>query len=668
MRNIGIIAHIDAGKTTTTERILYYTGRTYKIGETHDGESVMDYLPYEKERGITITSAATSCVWNDTAINIVDTPGHVDFTAEVERSLRVLDGAVAVFCGKGGVEPQSETVWRQADKYQVPRIAYINKMDAVGADFFNVVAQIKQRLGANPLVVNIPVVSDEGLTGLIDLIGLKMLAFTDNLGTVVSEFDIPEYMQKEAMTHRDQMLSTLAEYDEEIFDLYFEGMPVSAEAVKRTIRTAAINGQLVPVMAGSSYKNVGIQPLLDAIVDYLPSPQDVGSIEAILESGEVTELIPSEDESFAGLVFKIVADRHVGKLAFVRVYSGQLTSGSYVYHVNKKRREHVGRLLKMHADHREEVEVIKAGDIVAVIGLKNVSTGDTLTSEDHPVLLENIEFPEPVIQIAIEPKNKMDQVKISDALAKLSSEDPTFKVCINNETGQTLISGMGELHLEIISERLIREFKVDANLGAPQVAYKETITRSAPGECRFVKQTGGHGQYGHVKLAIEPAEGFSVEHKIVGGAIPREYLPAVEAGIKEAMTEGPLKGFPLVNIKVTVLDGSFHEVDSSEMAFKMAGLLAMKDAISKAGPKLLEPIMKLEITTPDEFTGNIINNINSKRGRLESMDNSMNTQVIKSFVPLAELFGYSTAIRSLTQGRAGFSMEFSHYEVSKVAV
>ncbi|MGE5423000.1 MAG: elongation factor G [Ignavibacteriales bacterium] len=668
MRNIGIIAHIDAGKTTTTERILYYTGRTYKIGETHDGESVMDYLPYEKERGITITSAATSCVWRDVPINIVDTPGHVDFTAEVERSLRVLDGAVAVFCGKGGVEPQSETVWRQADKYQVPRIAYVNKMDAVGADFYNVVDQIKQRLGATPVILNIPVVSEAGLIGLVDLIDLKMLAFIDDHGTTVDEFDIPEEVRAEAESYRDQMLGILAEYDEEIFDQYFEGLPVSEEAIRRTVRTATINSQIVPVLAGSSYKNIGIQPLLDAIVDYLPSPQDVGSIEAISESGEVVTLQPSVDESFAGLVFKIVADRHVGRLAFIRVYSGQLSSGSYVYHVNKQRREHVGRLLKMHADHREEVGVIRAGDIVAVIGLKNVSTGDTLTSEDVPVLLENIEFPEPVIQIAIEPKNKMDQVKISDALAKLSSEDPTFKVSVNAETGQTLISGMGELHLEIISERLIREFKVDANMGAPQVAYKETISRPAPGECRFVKQTGGHGQYGHVKLSIEPAEGFSIEHKIVGGAIPREYLPAAEAGIKEAMSEGPLKGFPMVNIKVTILDGSYHEVDSSEMAFKMAGLLAMRDAISKAGPKLLEPIMKLEITTPDEFTGNIINNINSKRGRLESMDNSLNTKIIKSFVPLAELFGYSTAIRSLTQGRAGFSMEFSHYEISKVAV
>ena len=639
MRNIGIIAHIDAGKTTTTERILYYTGKTYKVGETHDGKSVMDFLPYEKERGITVSSAATSCSWKGVTINIVDTPGHVDFTAEVERSLRVLDGAVVIFCGKGGVEPQSETVWRQADKYHIPRIAFINKMDAVGADYQRVVDQIRNDLGANPVLLTVPVIDDSGLIGVIDIINEQYLTFTEKLGVDMVVGPIPAEHQEEAAGFRQTLIETLAEIDEAVMELYVENQPVTNDLIMAALRRQTVAGGLVPVMCGSSYRNVGVQPLLDAIVDFLPSPLDVAGLEAVLYgSGEPVMIGPDETEEFAALVFKIVADRHVGKLAFVRVYSGVLNSGSYVYHVNKGRREHVGRLLRMHADHREEVTAIKAGEIAAIIGLKNVSTGDTLASEARPVLMEDIDFPEPVISIAIEAKNRIDQVRVADALAKLSAEDPTFRTSVNQETGQTLISGMGELHLEIIAERLKREFKVEARLGRPQVAYKETISRVANGECRFVKQTGGHGQYGHVKLLIEPAEETSVEFKITGGVIPREYFSAIETGAMEALNEGPVKGFPVVNVKITVLDGSFHEVDSSEMAFKMAGLLAVKDGLSKAAPKLLEPIMKLEITAPDEFTGNIINNLNSKRGRLESMDTSYSTQIIKGFVPMAELF------------------------------
>lgn len=663
MRNIGIIAHIDAGKTTTTERILYYAGRTYKVGETHDGKSVMDYLPQEKERGITITSAATSCAWKGVTINIVDTPGHVDFTAEVERSLRVLDGAVVVFCGKGGVEPQSETVWRQADKYHVPRMAFINKMDAVGADYQRVVEQIRNDLGANPVLVTIPVVEENGLSGVIDIINERYLTFTEKLGTDMIENPIPAEFQEELNGYRQQLVEALAEHDEAVMELYIDDQPVASDMIIASLRHNTVAGRLVPVFCGSSYRNIGVQPLLDGVVNFLPSPLDVAEMEAtVCGSDEQVVIKPDENDEFAALVFKIVADRHVGNLAFVRVYSGQLSSGSYVYHVNKGRREHVGRLLRMHADHREDVSVIKAGDIAAIIGLKNVRTGDTLASEARPVLMEDIEFPEPVISIAIEAQDRMNQVRVAEALAKLSAEDPTFKASVNQETGQTLISGMGELHLEIITERLRREFKVEARLGRPQVAYKETISRKANGECRFVKQTGGHGQYGHVKLLIEPAEETSIEFKITGGAIPREYFNAIESGAMQALAEGPVKGFPMVNVKITVLDGSFHEVDSSEMAFKMAGLLAVKDGLSKAAPKLLEPIMKLEITAPDEFTGSIINNLNSKRGRLESMDTSYNTQIIKGFAPMAELFGYSTSIRSITQGRAGFNMQFSHYE------
>lgn len=669
MRNIGIIAHIDAGKTTTTERILYYTGRTHRVGETHDGESVMDYLPYEKERGITITSAATSCVWRGIPINIVDTPGHVDFTAEVERSLRVLDGAVAIFCGKGGVEPQSETVWRQADKYRVPRIAYVNKMDAIGADYFRVVEQIKDRLRARPLVLNLPAVDENGtIKGIIDLITMRMVTFSGEMGHKMEESPIPGEWQETASSLRQQMIEELAGHDDEILELYLEERDIPVELLKKAIRRATIAGHLVPVLGGSSYRNTGVQLLLDAVVDYLPDPKDRGQVEAIdPETGSEVALELDGQQPFVGLVFKIIADRHVGKLAFVRVYAGRIEAGSYVTNVNKGRSEHIGRLLKMHANHREEVKEAVAGDIVAVIGLKEATTGDTLAAHGTRLLLEKIDFPEPVISVAVEAKNKSDQVKVAEALARLSSEDPTLRVTINQETGQTLMSGMGELHLEIAAERLIREFKVEARIGKPEVAYKETISRKAEGECRFVKQTGGRGQYGHVKLTVEPADEFSVEFRIVGGTIPREYLPAVEAGVREAMEEGPLQGYPVVNVKVVVYDGSFHEVDSSEQAFKMAGLLAARDALVKAGPKLLEPIMKLDITAPEEFTGSIISNITSKRGRLEAMDASQKTHTIRGYVPLAELFGYSTTIRSLTQGRAGFSMEFSHYETKNIA-
>lgn len=668
LRNIGIIAHIDAGKTTTTERILYYTGLTHKIGETHNGESVMDYLPYEKERGITVTSAATKCIWKNCAINIIDTPGHVDFTAEVERSLRILDGAVVILCGKGGVEPQTETVWRQADKYKVPRIAFVNKMDAIGADFSRVVSQIKTRLGANPVALTLPIFAGDTLTGIVDLIEMNAYQFEGKLGNEIVKTSIPETYIEESKTLRTEMIEQLAETDDKLLDMYFNNEPIPVSLIKEVIRNRTIDGTIVPILCGSSYRNIGVQPLLDAIIDYLPSPLDVEpALACCVDTNESLEIIPDENDKFSALVFKIVSDRHVGKLAFARVYSGFVTSGSYVYNSSKQKKERIGRLVKMHANHREDIEKVSAGDIVALIGLKDVGTGDTLCSLDSNILLESIEFPEPVIQIAIEPKTQSDQDKISEALARISSEDPTFKISFNKETGQTLISGMGELHLEIISERLAKEFAVDVNVGQPQVAYKETITRSAEQVTRYVKQTGGKGQFAHVVLRLEPGEGFEFESKIVGGAIPREYIPAVEQGIKQALEEGPVKGYPVVNVKATLLDGSFHEVDSSEMAFKMAAMIAAKDCLKKAQPKLLEPVMRLEITAPEEFTGNIINNINNRRGRLESMESEKNAQIIKGCVPLAELFGYSTILRSITQGRGGFSMEFSHYEERNLA-
>ncbi|NLJ72079.1 MAG: elongation factor G [Syntrophomonadaceae bacterium] len=663
LRNIGIIAHIDAGKTTTTERILYFTGLTHKMGETHDGESVMDFLPYEKERGITVASAATMCVWKNYEINIIDTPGHVDFTAEVERSLRILDGVVVIFCAKGGVEPQSETVWRQADKYKVPRIAYINKMDAIGADFYRVVEQIKNRLGANPLVLTLPVVEDDEFIGIIDLVKMKYYSFGGTFGDDITESEIPEKYTEETANWRLILVENLAETNEDLLDLYFNGEDLPLDMLIEAIRVNTINNTYIPIMCGSSYRNIGVQPLLDAIVDYLPSPLDVETVDAIdTKNHEKVEIIP-DSKDFMALVFKIISDRHVGKLAFARIYSGEIAAGSYIYNNTRDKRERVGRLVKIHANHRQELSKVSAGDIVAFIGLKDVSTGDTLSSVDNGYLLESIDFPEPVIQIAIEPKTQNDQSKIGEALAKISTEDPTFKVAYNKETGQTLISGMGELHLEIVTERLANEFNVDFNIGQPEVAYKETITTNAEQVTRYVKQTGGKGQFAHVVLRLEPNEsGFEFISKIVGGAIPREYIPAVEAGVRNALEEGVIKGYPVVNITATLLDGSFHEVDSSELAFKSAGTIAAKECLRIAKPTLLEPIMLLEITSPEEFTGNIINNINNRRGRLESMDTEGTTQIIRAYVPLAELFGYSTVLRSATQGRAGFSMQFSHYE------
>jgi elongation factor G len=667
LRNIGIIAHIDAGKTTTTERILYYTGLTHKIGETHDGQSVMDFLPYEKERGITVASAATRCIWQDCSINIIDTPGHVDFTAEVERSLRILDGAVVIFCAKGGVEPQTETVWRQADKYSVPRIAYVNKMDATGADFYRVLEQIKSRLGAVPLVITLPYFKDEQFTGIIDLIDMCCYVFEGELGSKMVKTEIPEAYAAEAEQWREQLVETLAVEDEKLLEMYFGGETISKEQLRAVIRKGTINSTFVPVMCGSSYRNIGVQWLLDCIVDFLPSPLDIPATATLVETGEEIEIKPDVKDDFTALVFKIISDRHVGKLAFARIYSGSVDAGSYVYNASKEKKERVGRLVKMHANHREDITRVEAGDIVAFIGLKNVGTGDTLCSLDREILLESINFPDPVIQIAIEPKTQSDQDKIADALNRISSEDPTFKISFDKETGQTIIAGMGELHLEIISERLETEFNVDVNIGQPQVAYKETITRMAQNVTRYVKQTGGKGQYAHVVIKLEPGEGFEFKNEITGGVIPREYIPAVEQGIKQALNEGPLKGYPVVNVKATLLDGSFHEVDSSEMAFKNAAMICTKEALQKAGPQLLEPVMKLEITTPEEFTGSIINNISNRRGRLESMETTNKTQIIHSCIPLAELFGYSTVLRSLSQGRAGFSMEFSHYQERHMA-
>lgn len=668
LRNIGIIAHIDAGKTTTTERILFYTGLTHKLGETHDGESVMDFLPYEKERGITVASAATRCAWKNHSINIIDTPGHVDFTAEVERSLRILDGVVVIFCAKGGVEPQSETVWRQADKYRIPRISYVNKMDAVGADFFRVVDQIKVRLGANPVVLTMPVVENETLVGIIDLIKMVYITFGGRLGNEVQEQEIPQQYQPTAEEQRHLMIESVAEQDEALLELYLNNEPITDTDIVAAIHRQTIANTIVPVICGSSYRNIGVQILLDAIVDYLPSPLEGTTPTATyVDSEEIVEIPPDADNQFAALVFKIVSDRHVGKLAFARIYSGTCKAGSYVFNSTKGKKERIGRLVKMHANHREEVEAVQAGDIVAIIGLKDISTGDTICDENFQVMLESISFPDPVIQIAIEPKTQSDQAKLGDALNRISAEDPTFKVAYNHETGQTLISGMGELHLEIVSERLSREFGVDFTIGQPQVAYKETISHAAEHETRFVKQTGGKGQFAHVILRLEPGEGFEFASQVVGGNVPREYIPAVEAGVRQALEEGVVKGYPVVNVKATLLDGSYHEVDSSEMAFRTAAMMATRECLKKAGSHLLEPIMKLEITSPEEFTGNIINNISNRRGRLESMSTENNTQIIRGSVPLAELFGYSTTLRSLTQGRAGFSMEFSHYEKQPAA-
>ncbi|HHT63492.1 MAG: elongation factor G [Bacillota bacterium] len=665
-RNIGIMAHIDAGKTTTTERILFYTGRVHRIGEVHDGAATMDWMVQEQERGITITSAATTCHWKGHRINIIDTPGHVDFTVEVERSLRVLDGAIAVFCSVGGVEPQSETVWRQADRYGVPRIAYINKMDRVGADFFRGVDMIRDRLGANPVPVQLPIGAEDKFEGIVDLITQKAFLYTDDLGSQEYEIEIPEGLKALAAEYREKMIEALADTDEALLEKYLEGAEITENEIKKALREATVQVKIIPVLCGSSFKNKGVQHLLDAVVDYLPSPADVPAIRGVDPDTEAEVVRHSCDsEPFSALAFKIMTDPYVGKLTFVRIYSGIIKSGSYIYNSTKGKKERVGRLLQMHANHREEIQEAYAGDILAVVGFKDTSTGDTICDEAHPVLLESMDFPEPVIDVAIEPKTTADQEKMSLALQKLSEEDPTFRVKGDPETGQTIISGMGELHLEIIVDRLLREFRVDANVGKPQVAYRETIRSTVKAVGKFVRQTGGHGQYGHCVVEfspLEPGSMFQFESKIVGGVIPKEYIPAVESGIREAMENGILAGYPVVDVKATLVDGSYHEVDSSEMAFKIAGSLAFKEGARKATPVLLEPIFKLEVTVPDEYLGEVIGDLNSRRGRVEGMEPRNGVQVIRGYVPLSEMFGYATDLRSKTQGRGVYVMQFARYE------
>ncbi|HHU92599.1 MAG TPA: elongation factor G [Halanaerobiaceae bacterium] len=672
-RNIGIMAHIDAGKTTTTERILYYTGRVHKVGETHDGAAVMDWMEQEQERGITITSAATTCQWKDHRINIIDTPGHVDFTVEVERSLRVLDGAIAVFCSVGGVEPQSETVWRQADKYRVPRIAFINKMDRMGADFYRVVDMIKDRLGANAVPLQIPIGKEDSFAGMIDLLTMEAILYKDELGVEFERTEIPEDYKEQASEYRELLLETIAEKDDELMMKYLEGEEISIDEIKKTIRKAVLNVELIPVFCGSAFKNKGVQPILDAVLDYLPSPLDVAAVTGVNpQTGEEESRATADDEAFSALAFKIMTDPYVGKLAFFRVYSGVLNSGSYVLNSTKNIRERIGRILQMHANHREEKDAVYAGDLAAAVGLKNTSTGDTLCDPDKPIILESMEFPEPVIDLAIEPKTQADQDKLGVALQKLAEEDPTFRVKTDEETGQTVISGMGELHIEIIVDRLLREFKVNANIGKPQVAYRETISGTATNvEGKYVRQSGGRGQYGHVVIDIEPLEegaGFVFENNIVGGVIPKEYIPAIEAGIKEAMGNGVLAGYPMVDLKVSLHDGSYHDVDSSEMAFKIAGSMGFKEAASRAKPILLEPVMSVEVTTPEEYMGDVIGDLNSRRGQVQGMESRANAQVVKALVPLAEMFGYATDLRSKTQGRATYSMQFAHYEPAPKSV
>lgn len=665
-RNIGIMAHIDAGKTTTTERILFYTGKIHKIGETHEGAASMDWMEQEQERGITITSAATTCMWKEHRINVIDTPGHVDFTVEVERSLRVLDGAVAVFCAKGGVEPQSETVWRQADKYGVPRLAFVNKMDIVGADYFRAVGMIEERLKANPVPVQLPIGKEDSFKGVVDLVNMNARIYNDDLGEDIEIIDIPSDMEDLALEYREKLLESVAENDEELMVKYLEGEEITAEELIRGIRNATINVAMTPVLCGSSYKNKGVQPLLDAIIDYLPSPTDIPPIKGVgVDSEEEEERRSDDKEPFSALAFKIVTDPYIGKLAYFRVYSGTLKAGSYVLNSSNGKRERIGRILLMHANKREEVEEVYAGDIAAAIGLKDTGTGDTLCTEDAPIILETMEFPEPVIHVAIEPKTKASQDKLSAALAKLAEEDPTFKTYTDEETGQTIIAGMGELHLEIIVDRLLREFKVEANVGNPQVAYKESITKSAESDTKYARQSGGRGQYGHVKIKIEPQEpgkGYEFVNNIVGGAIPKEYIGSVDAGIQEALQSGILGGYPVLDIKVILYDGSYHEVDSSEMAFKIAGSMAVKEAMAKAGPALLEPMMKVEVTVPEEYMGDVMGDINSRRGRIEGMELRSGAQVVDAYVPLSEMFGYATDLRSNTQGRGIYSMQFDHYE------
>ncbi len=665
-RNIGIMAHIDAGKTTTTERILFYTGRVHKLGETHEGASQMDWMEQEKERGITITSAATTAQWKEHRINIIDTPGHVDFTVEVERSLRVLDGSVTVFCAKGGVEPQSETVWRQADKYQVPRMAYVNKMDIMGADFYNVVNMMRERLGCNAVPIQLPIGAEETFKGIIDLIEMKADVYYDDQGLDMRVEEIPEDMVELAEKYRTEMIEAAAEMDEEVMMKYLEGEEITAAEIKKCLRKGTIENKIVCVLCGTSYRNKGVQKVLDAVIDYMPAPTDIPAIKGVIPGTDTQEDRPADDNApFSALAFKIMTDPFVGKLCFFRVYSGTLKTGSGVLNSTKDNKERIGRILLMHANHREDIEMVYSGDIAAAVGLKNTTTGDTLCDEAHPIILESMEFPDPVIRVAIEPKTKAGQEKMGIALAKLAEEDPTFKTYTDEETGQTIIAGMGELHLEIIVDRLLREFKVEANVGKPQVSYKETVRKSVKSDTKYARQSGGKGQYGHVcieLIPLEPGEGYQFENKIVGGAIPKEYIPAVDAGIQGAMLNGVLAGYNVVDVKVVLYDGSYHEVDSSEMAFKIAGSMAFKDAARKADPVLLEPIMKVTVTVPEEYMGDVIGDITARRGRLEGYDDRNGARIIHSFVPLSEMFGYATNLRSRTQGRGNYSMEPSHYE------
>ena len=664
-RNIGIMAHIDAGKTTTTERILYYTGVNYKLGETHEGTATMDWMEQEQERGITITSAATTCFWKNHRINIIDTPGHVDFTVEVERSLRVLDGSVTVMCAKGGVEPQSETVWRQADHYHVPRMIYVNKMDIMGADFYNVLRMIDERLKCNAVPIQLPIGKEAEFRGIIDLVEMNADVYYDEMGKDMRVEEIPEDMRELAEEYREKMLDAVSMFDDEIMEMYLEGKEIPTAKIRAAIRKATVAVEMIPVVCGTSYRNKGVQKLLDAIVDYMPAPTDIPAIEGINpKTDEEDKREPSDDEPFSALAFKIMTDPYVGRLSFFRVYSGTLNTGSSVLNSTKNVRERMGRILQMHANHREDIETVYSGDIAAAVGLKNTTTGDTLCDEKHPIILESMEFPEPVIRVAIEPKTKAGQEKMGSALMKLAEEDPTFKTYTDEETGQTIIAGMGELHLEIIVDRLLREFKVEANVGAPQVAYKETITKAVDQDTKYARQSGGKGQYGHVKIHVEPNEsgkGYEFVNATVGGSVPKEYIPAVDAGIQGAMLAGVLAGYPVVDVKVTLYDGSYHEVDSSEMAFKIAGSMAFKEACQKAGPTLLEPIMKVSVIVPDEYMGDVIGDLNSRRGQIQGFEARSGAQQIDAFVPLAEMFGYATDLRSRTQGRGQYTMEPSHY-------
>ena len=664
-RNIGIMAHIDAGKTTTTERILYYTGVNYKLGETHEGTATMDWMEQEQERGITITSAATTCFWKNHRINIIDTPGHVDFTVEVERSLRVLDGSVTVMCAKGGVEPQSETVWRQADHYHVPRMIYVNKMDIMGADFYNVLRMIDERLKCNAVPIQLPIGKEAEFRGIIDLVEMNADVYYDEMGKDMRVEEIPEDMRELAEEYREKMLDAVSMFDDEIMEMYLEGKEIPTAKIRAAIRKATVAVEMIPVVCGTSYRNKGVQKLLDAIVDYMPAPTDIPAIEGINpKTDEEDKREPSDDEPFSALAFKIMTDPYVGRLSFFRVYSGTLNTGSSVLNSTKNVRERMGRILQMHANHREDIETVYSGDIAAAVGLKNTTTGDTLCDEKHPIILESMEFPEPVIRVAIEPKTKAGQEKMGIALMKLAEEDPTFKTYTDEETGQTIIAGMGELHLEIIVDRLLREFKVEANVGAPQVAYKETITKAVDQDTKYARQSGGKGQYGHVKIHVEPNEsgkGYEFVNATVGGSVPKEYIPAVDAGIQGAMLAGVLAGYPVVDVKVTLYDGSYHEVDSSEMAFKIAGSMAFKEACQKAGPTLLEPIMKVSVIVPDEYMGDVIGDLNSRRGQIQGFEARSGAQQNDAFVPLAEMFGYATDLRSRTQGRGQYTMEPSHY-------